>query len=267
MSTAAAAPHPGTSAVEPLPELDIPDAARQNRLTVLLRVLLLVPQLIVLFFLGIAGFFATVAAWFAGLVLGRLPAGLAGFLTGVLRYDTRVTASLMLLVDRYPPFALEDRADYPVRIEVRPVPLNRLAVFFRILLMIPAVIVESLATGGWWAVSFLIWLVVLVLGRMPKPLFQATAAILRYRMRLGAYLMMITSAYPKRLFGDPVPVGAAWGRPQSATRPLLMGTGGRVLVIVFLVLGLLSGAGSGGGASTSDTDGGTNAAARLTPAG
>ncbi len=42
------------------------------------------------------------------------------FLTGVLGYDMRVSASDMLLIDRYPPFALTPPADYPVQIECGP---------------------------------------------------------------------------------------------------------------------------------------------------
>lgn len=226
-----------------LPVLDMPDPGRQRRLTVLLRWLLLIPQFIVVFFLGIGAFFAVIAGWFAALFTGRLPEPVARYLTGFLGYETRVHASAMLLVDDYPPFAIRPTAPYPVRVEVRPGTLNRLAVFFRLILMIPAAIVESLVTSGWYALAFLTWLITLVLGRMPRPLFEASAATLRYSMRFNAYVMMLTSAYPKRLFGDgevpeAVPGAAAAAPGGSATRPLLMGTAGKVLVVVFLLLGL-----------------------------
>src|SRR4051812_11873289 len=100
-----ASPLPRTSQ-EWLPALDVVEPARQRRLTVLLRWLLLLPQFIALWLLGIAAFVVTVIGWFAALVLGRLPDFAAEFLTGFLGYETRVGASAMLLVDRYPPFAL-----------------------------------------------------------------------------------------------------------------------------------------------------------------
>jgi len=186
-----------------LPALDIPGPGPQRRLTVLLRWLLLVPQFIVLFFLGIAAFFVVIVGWFAALFTGRLPEGVARFLAGFLAYDTRVMADAMLLVDRYPPFALYPVDPYPTRIELRPGTLNRLAVLFRIFLMIPAGIIRYLLEWGWYTLAVFIWLIVLVLGRMPRPVFEATAAVLRYGMRFEAYALMLTSAYPKRLFGDP----------------------------------------------------------------
>ncbi|MFJ1592787.1 DUF4389 domain-containing protein [Kitasatospora albolonga] len=219
------------------PVLDIVEPGRQRRLTVLVRLLLLIPHFIVLFFLHIAAFFTVIAGWFAALVLGRLPDPVFRFLAGFLGYDMRVSASEMLLIDRYPPFALTPPPDYPVQIDVRPTGLNRLAVLFRIFLMIPAAVVQSLAVYGWWALSFVWWLITLVLGRMPRPLFEATAATLRYRMRFSAYVMMLTPAYPKGLFGDddlPVPRE----HPRSATRPLVMSSAAKWLVVLFLVLGL-----------------------------
>ncbi len=109
------------------------EPAPQNRLTVLVRIILAIPHLVVLWALGIAAEVALIICWFAALFLGRLPEGLGGFLTGYLRWLVRVQAYLFLLTDRYPPFELGE-ADYPVQILLRPGPLNRLAVLFRIIL-------------------------------------------------------------------------------------------------------------------------------------
>ncbi|WP_406415988.1 DUF4389 domain-containing protein [Streptomyces sp. NBC_01614] len=217
-----------------LPVLDIPPAARQRRWTVLLRWLLLLPQFVVVCLLSIAAFFVTIIGWFAALFTGRLPEPIFSFLGSVLAYRTRVGASSMLLVDRYPPFAFS-APDYPVQIELRATPLNRLAVFFRLILMIPAAIINNLVQAGWFAVSWVFWLIGIVLGRLPAPVFAATAAVARYQMRFTAYVTMLTPAYPKRLFGDePVPQDAV----RSGTRPLLLDTTAKVLVVLFLLLGL-----------------------------
>lgn len=93
---------PPAEAAEWLPTLDIPEPQPQRRLTVLVRWLLLIPQFIVLVFLGIAAFFAVVFGWFAALFIARLPEPVAGFLSRVLAYETRVHASALLLVDAYP---------------------------------------------------------------------------------------------------------------------------------------------------------------------
>ncbi|GGV89255.1 hypothetical protein GCM10015535_42730 [Streptomyces gelaticus] len=220
-----------------LPVLDIVEPPQQRRLTVLVRLLLLIPHFVVLFLLDIAAAVAVVAGWFAALFLGRLPEPVFRFLAGYLGYQVRVGASSMLLVDRYPPFALDPPPDYPVRIEVRPTGLNRLAVFFRLILMIPAAVVQSLALSGWWAVAIVWWLVTLILGRMPRPLFEATAAVLRYGMRFSAYVLLLTPAYPKGFFGDD-DLSVTQRQTRSATRPLLLSGAGKGLLVLFLVLGV-----------------------------
>ncbi|MEV4558336.1 DUF4389 domain-containing protein [Kitasatospora sp. NPDC049285] len=238
-----------------LPALDAPPPEPQNRITVLLRLLLLIPQFIVVWLLSLVAFVVVVIGWFGALFTGRLPAFAADYLGGYLGYETRVLASVLLMVDRYPPFRFE-AADYPVRIELRPGgPLNRLAVFFRLLLAIPAAIVQGLLLAGWWMVSFICWLVVLILGRQPQALFEASAAVLRFRMRFQAYLLMLTSAYPKQVFGDPLDAEPK----RSATRPLVLGGGAKALLVIFLVLGLASWATSSfSGSWSSDSDNDTD---------
>ncbi|MFB7619987.1 DUF4389 domain-containing protein [Kitasatospora sp. NPDC056181] len=232
------APAPAPFETEWLPVLDMPAPGTQNRLTVALRIILLIPQFVVVWVLSVVAFFIAVLGWFGALVLGRLPVFASDYLTGFVPYETRVNAYLLLTHDRYPPFAFHT-PDHPVRVELRPGELNRLAVFFRIVLAIPAMIIQGVLYAGWWTVSFISWLVVLILGRMPQPLFEATAAILRYRMRYMAYLLMLTSAYPKRLFGEEP--GSVPGGPVSATRPLVLSGAGRGLLVAFILIGVIAG--------------------------
>ncbi|MFE1128245.1 DUF4389 domain-containing protein [Streptomyces albidoflavus] len=264
-----AGPIPPSAPPERLPQLDIPAPGPQRRLTVFFRLLLLVPHFVVLFFLHIAAWFATIATWFAALATARVPDPLYRFLAGYLGWATRVDAEAMLLVDRYPPFALH-APGYPVRVEVTGDRLNRLAVLFRLILLIPALIVQALASSGWWALGLIWWLIVLVMGRVPQPLFEASAAVLRFRMRTGAYAMMLTPAYPKGFFGDrPGALGTDaeeaeevgrvtenLGASGSATRPLVLGTPATVLLVVFLLAGLAGGAsGSTSSYTTGDEPG------------
>jgi uncharacterized membrane protein len=89
-------------------EIDYPDVERDlNRWLPLIKWLLAIPHYIILFFLGIAAFFAVVIAWFAILLTGQYPRGLFDFVVGVGRWWVRVDAYAFLLVtDRYPPFSL-----------------------------------------------------------------------------------------------------------------------------------------------------------------
>jgi hypothetical protein len=202
-------------------EVRFPDVGRQRRWTIALRSLLCVPQEIVLVALAVAAAFLVVVGWFSALVLGRLPVGIARFLANVVRYQTRVLAYKWLLLDAYPPFGFEK--PYPVALAIEPRRLGWASVFFRWLLAIPArIIVTSLVIGVWLA-GIPIWLIVLVLGRMPRPLYQASAAAIRYETRFTAYLFLLTDAYPRRLFGD---------------RELVLSRAGKSIVALFLVLGL-----------------------------
>jgi Domain of unknown function (DUF4389) len=78
----------------------------RDRLTVALRIVLAIPHFIVLTFVLLAWFFATIVAWFAILFTGAYPASLYDFGVGALRWRLRVEAYMLLMVDDYPPFSL-----------------------------------------------------------------------------------------------------------------------------------------------------------------
>ena len=81
-------------------------AAKRDRLTVGFRLILGIPQFIVLFFVMCAWWVTTVIAWFLILITGRYPQGLYEFGVGALRWMIRVEAYILLMVDDYPPFSL-----------------------------------------------------------------------------------------------------------------------------------------------------------------
>jgi Domain of unknown function (DUF4389) len=184
--------------------------APQRRVTVLFRLLLAIPQLIVLYVLSIVAELVAIVGWFAALFTGRLPAGLAGFLTGWLRWSARVVSYLALLTDRYPPFEMAD-ADYPVRISAAPGRLNRLAVLFRIILALPVAVLVAVLGYGSVVIGFVAWLIVLITGTMPVPLYQAIAAVTRYGIRYYGYFFLLSGTYPGGLFGGPADAVAAAG--------------------------------------------------------
>ena len=241
--------------------------APQSRLTVAFRIFLAIPQLIVLWLLGVAAGVITIIGWFGALFTGRLPVFAADFLTGYLRWLSRVYAYNYLLTDVYPPFTLDD-ADYPVRLAVTPGRLNRLAVLFRFFLLIPCWIVQAVVSYGALTIfMFVTWLIVLVTGQMPDAIHQGLAAVLRYQVRTLGFAMMLTSAYPGGLFGDPQ-AQPAYGDPQAqpgygvqpgyagygAPAPgpadglswrLVLSAAARKLVILFIVLGVVLGAVNG----------------------
>jgi hypothetical protein len=85
----------------------VPQLEGRNRLTTAFRLILAIPHLVVLVFLGLAVFVVGIIAFFAVLFTGRWPAGLRDFVLGVARWWLRVQVYLLLLRDEYPPFSLD----------------------------------------------------------------------------------------------------------------------------------------------------------------
>jgi hypothetical protein len=182
----------------------VADLASQRRLTVLVRLILLIPHFIVLYVLALVACVVAFLGWWGALFTGRLPLWAGSFLGGVLRWAARVIAYQLLLTDAYPPFTLDDDPAYPVRLALpEPQRLNRAAVFFRIILVIPASIVGTvIGFGAGTLMAFIAWLITLVAGRLPASYHEAFTAVLRYEMRYYAYWSMLTPAYPGGLYGD-----------------------------------------------------------------
>ncbi len=78
----------------------------RNRWSVGFRLILVIPQAIVLFFVNLGWLVTTVIAWFAILFTGAYPEGLYRFGVGALRWNVRVHSYVLLLRDEYPPFRL-----------------------------------------------------------------------------------------------------------------------------------------------------------------
>lgn len=243
----------------PTVTLELEGPRPQRRATVGFRLILVVPHFLYAIVLTIVVFFAVVAAWFAALVVGRMPEGLGTFISRVVQYLGRVQAyGFFLLTDRYPPFAL-DAPDYPVSVLVpRGGRLNRAAVFCRLILLVPAGIVVSVVTNGVFVCIVFVWLIVLVAGRMPRSLFEAIAAVFRYELRFYAFAAMLTSEYPRGLFGDrglpsdvdaPVPAvdqippmesqAAFAAGPLPRITKLVLSKAAKRILVLFIVVGVV----------------------------
>ncbi len=191
-------------------------AQKQNRVTVIFRWLMAIPVFFVLLFVGIAASVVAFLGWWAALFTGRLPTWAFDFLTGYVRWTARAQAYTALLTDQYPPFSLDDDPGYPVRLITRPTRLNRAAVFFRVILVIPAAIVASVVNSGLGILSFFGWLIAIFTGKLPDSWHEAFTTIVRYYIRYLGYYLMITPEYPAGLYGDQA---AATATPASAWEP------------------------------------------------
>ena len=245
------------SAEPPRPQLYVSRRAQAStsRATVAFRIVLAIPHLVAWWAIGYAAGVVSIVAWFAALFTARVPTGIYGFIAWYVSYSSRVWAYVNLLTDRWPVFS--DNEGYPVAIWLPgPQRLNRAAVFFRFILAIPAGIVGALVTAGMVIASPVVWLVVLIAGRVPRPLFNASAAAVRFQLRHYSYSYLLTPAYPAGLYGDPPdrreedeapaeappPAEAADvpPPPPDAPRPPVLHRSARRLVTLFIVLGCVA---------------------------
>ena len=189
----------------------------------LVKWLLTIPHWIVLVFLWIAFWVLTVIAFFAILFTGRYPRGIFDFNVGVLRWTWRVAfyGYSALGTDRYPPFTLEDVADYPARLQVdHPERLSRGLVLVKWwLLAIPQYIIVAIlggwATGApgvlgvwragdWWegwpgligVLVFIGAIALLFAGRFPRGLFDFVVGLDRWVFRVIVYAGLMRDEYP-----------------------------------------------------------------------
>jgi hypothetical protein len=85
---------------------------RSSRLQALLalavfpKLLLLIPHCLILMLLGCLSLLAATVGLLLILLTGKYPHRLFDFQVGVLRWNTRVTAWSICLVDKYPPFRI-----------------------------------------------------------------------------------------------------------------------------------------------------------------
>ncbi len=222
----------------------------------LVKWVLAIPHFVVLGFLWIAFVFLSAVAFFAIVFTGRYPRSIFDFNVGVLRWTWRVQyyAYGALGTDRYPPFSLDERPDYPAHLAIDyPERLSRgLALVKWWLLAIPHYIIVALFAGGGlfigesvdrhglnWGSGGLIGILVLVAavillftGRYPEPIFGFVLGMNRWVLRVAAYAGLMTDEYPPfRLDmggADPGSAGPGGVRFQAApagSAPPGFGTG------------------------------------------
>jgi len=212
----------------------------RDRLTAALRIIWVIPQMIALFFVSIAAFVVVVIGWFGALFTGELPDFAEDFLSGFLRWGVRVHGYLHFLTDVYPPFSLDEDPNYPIQISIpERAPLNRLAVLFRFILVIPGAIVGSVAGTGLGLMAVGSWAMITFTGSQPIPLYEATRAVARFQARLGGYFTMLTAEYPWGLLGD-LPTAGDGEVAEGSDWSIRLSQGGRNAMIVVIVLGVLN---------------------------
>ena len=176
---------------------------RSSRLWAVLTIfwikwLALIPHFFCLVFLGIAQFVVAFVAQFVVAFKGEYPAGMHEFVTGVLRWQTRVSAFFLTVTDKYPPFSLRPVADYPVDVvTVRPEQPSRTYAIFTIIVEILAIV------GG-------IWLAIWFIGHADT--FQSTFSSSSSTARTST-----SSSTPRRSAAAAACCCASWRRSRTSS--------------------------------------------------
>ena len=176
--------------------LVVNDDLQRNRLTVFFRLILAIPLLLWAILWGVIAVLAWIVNWFATLFMGCSPDGLHNFLATFLRYTVHVRAYTLLIADPYPGFT-GTQGTYPIDLEVDPPEQqNRLTVFFRSILAIPALLLANILSNLSQLLAVFSWFVALVTGRVPEGLRNFAALALRFETQTYAYVMLLTGHYP-----------------------------------------------------------------------
>ena len=202
--------YPVSVSVEPL-------LTNRNRLSTAFRLILVIPHLILVGgigfsvvnrnsdgytsfggeagLLGAVALFLAIVSWFTIVISGQHLIGIRQFMNFYLRWRVRAVAYMMLLEDQYPPFG---DAPYPASVTVvDPAgPRDRLTVALRILLAIPHFIVLFFVVFAWWVTSIVAWVAILLTGAYPQGLYDFGVGVLRWLIRVEAYMLLLVDDYP-----------------------------------------------------------------------
>jgi Domain of unknown function (DUF4389) len=175
-------------------ELHQPPARRKASLTA--RLSSLVPYVIFSFLWLIAGFAVSVFAWFAILVTGRYPSGLFAFNVRAWRFLVTTTAYACLVVDARPPISGVNSLDYPLQVDVTPLPeYNRLLTGFRAFILVPLMLVSVPITLAAYLLFIPSLLMVTLLRHQPKSLQRLMAAYVRNYARYMSSWFLLTEIW------------------------------------------------------------------------
>jgi len=217
--TPVAASYPVTYTVEP----QHPD---RNRLTVAFRIILAIPQWLLVGgpggsginlgsvwgwrhprwafvggigsgVLGAAAGVMAIISWFAIVFTGKQPRGLWDFTNFFMRWRANAVAYMALLRDEYPPFGPGD-GSYPVSFSVAGFPetRDRWSVGLRLIYAIPQFIVLFFLGIAWAITVIIAWFAILFTGRYPEGLYTFGVGYMRWSLRVEAYLLLMRDEYP-----------------------------------------------------------------------
>ncbi len=197
--------------------LSIDYSEKSNQVTILFRLILIIPIVIILILLTSAGYGGDPTIEGMDGANGGVPA--IGFLffptllmivfrkkypkwwfdwnLALAKFSIRVSAYLLLLRDEYPSTDEEQAVNVDIHYPDVEKDLNQWLPLVKWLLAIPHYIVLLVMLIGVIITTILAWLIILFTGKYPKSMFDFVVGFMRWALRVNAYAILLTTdEYP-----------------------------------------------------------------------
>ena len=160
-----------------------------------------IPHFIVLYILQIVSNVLLIVGWFVALFTGHLPDGIGNFVAGVHRYQFRVLTFYLFMREQYPSFGIPSGYAEPggdqVWLQIAPPQsLSRLAVLFRIILVIPQLLFGLILYIGVYVSLIVAFFAVLITGGWPAGLRKFVLGVVFWGNRVNAWYGLLVDQYP-----------------------------------------------------------------------
>ena len=176
-------------------QFDVEYTEARNRVTVLFRIILAIPILILSTTVTAVVRNLCVCVPLMLLFRGRYPRVWFDWYVYVNQFSNRVMAYVMLLVDEYPSTTDQQRVTTTATLDEAS--LSRWMPLVKWFLAIPHYIVLALLIMAVGVVLFLAWFIVLITGRFPRGMFNFVVGTMRWGWRVTAYVALLsTDRYP-----------------------------------------------------------------------
>lgn len=186
--------------------LDVEYPDQLSRLHLVAKVLLGwlyvgIPHGIILVLFSYLALLLHVIAFIIVLFTGRYPRGIFDIMLGYHSWSARVDAYTNLMTDRYPPFALT-ADDYPAAIGIEyPEQVSRGTAALRFFLgWLYVGIPHGIALLVLGIIAFVLLIVsavvILFTGKYPQGMFDFIQGVMRWSLRVSAYLYLLNDRYP-----------------------------------------------------------------------
>ena len=171
--------------------------AERSRLTNLFRVILVIPHLILVEAWQYLIQLVTLFQWFFILATGKRNEAIWKLQNDWLAYASRVWGYYSLMFDKWPNIGAEPNGEPTSYSFEYSETANRLTNFFRILWLIPSIIIGFFVLTAAVVCTVLAWFAIVITGRHPRGLFDFVMKSHQFVIRVQSCALLMTDTRPK----------------------------------------------------------------------